>query len=218
MRSIVLDTETTGLDIAEGHKIIEIGCIELIDRKITGNVFHQYISPNRKIDEKASKVHGITDDFLKDKPMFSEIINDFLSYLADSSLIIHNAPFDIGFLKKEFDDANFNPDLVDKGRNIYDTLKTARSMTPGKRNSLDALCERYEVDNKERDFHGALLDAKLLAEVYLKMTMGQTKIMGLSENSKKLKIEEVDLIENRERRVIHANEAELTKHEDYFKK
>lgn len=218
MRSIVLDTETTGLDIAEGHKIIEIGCIELIDRKITGNVFHQYISPNRKIDEKASKVHRITDDFLKDKPMFSEIINDFLSYLADSSLIIHNAPFDIGFLKKEFDDANFNPDLVDKGRNIYDTLKTARSMTPGKRNSLDALCERYEVDNKERDFHGALLDAKLLAEVYLKMTMGQTKIMGLSENSKKLKIEEVDLIENRERRVIHANEAELTKHEDYFKK
>ena len=218
MRSIVLDTETTGLDIAEGHKIIEIGCIELIDRKITGNVFHQYISPNRKIDENASKVHGITDDFLKDKPMFSEIINDFLSYLADSSLIIHNAPFDIGFLKKEFDDANFNPDLVDKGRNIYDTLKTARSMTPGKRNSLDALCERYEVDNKERDFHGALLDAKLLAEVYLKMTMGQTKIMGLSENSKKLKIEEVDLIENRERRVIHANEAELTKHEDYFKK
>ena len=218
MRSIVLDTETTGLDIAEGHKIIEIGCIELIDRKITGNVFHQYISPNRKIDEKASKVHGITDDFLKDKPMFSEIINDFLSYLADSSLIIHNAPFDIGFLKKEFDDANFNPDLVDKGRNIYDTLKTARSMTPGKRNSLDALCERYEVDNKERDFHGALLDAKLLAEVYLKMTMGQTKIMGLSENSKKLKIEEVDLIENRERRVIHASEAELAKHEDYFKK
>jgi len=218
MRSIVLDTETTGLDIAEGHKIIEIGCIELIDRKITGNVFHQYISPNRKIDEKASKVHGITDDFLKDKPMFSEIINDFLSYLADSSLIIHNAPFDIGFLKKEFDDANFNSDLIDKGRNIYDTLKIARSMTPGKRNSLDALCERYEVDNKERDFHGALLDAKLLAEVYLKMTMGQTKIMGLSENSKKLKIEEVDLIENRERRVIHASEAELTKHEDYFKK
>jgi DNA polymerase-3 subunit epsilon len=218
MRSIVLDTETTGLDIAEGHKIIEIGCIELIDRKITGNVFHQYISPNRKIDEKASKVHGITDDFLKDKPMFSEIINDFLSYLADSSLIIHNAPFDIGFLKKEFDDANFNSDLIDKGRNIYDTLKIARSMTPGKRNSLDALCERYEVDNKERDFHGALLDAKLLAEVYLKMTMGQTKIMGLSENSKKLKIEEVDLIENRERRVIHASEAELAKHEDYFKK
>ena len=179
MRSIVLDTETTGLDIAEGHKIIEIGCIELIDRKITGNVFHQYISPNRKIDEKASKVHGITDDFLKDKPMFSEIINDFLSYLADSSLIIHNAPFDIGFLKKEFDDANFNSDLIDKERNIYDTLKIARSMTPGKRNSLDALCERYEVDNKERDFHGALLDAKLLAEVYLKMTMGQTKIMEI---------------------------------------
>ena len=218
MLEIVLDTETTGLDATEGHKVIEIGCIELIDRKITGNVFHKYICPNRKIDEKAGKVHGITDDYLKDKPLFSEIITDFLEYLSDSNLIIHNAPFDIGFLRKEFNDANFDPDLIDKGRPIFDTLKTARSMTPGKRNTLDALCERYQIDNSKRDLHGALLDAELLAEVYLKMTMGQTSIAGLSQNTKELKVEEVDLIENREHRVISATDEEINSHQNYFKK
>ncbi len=218
MRLIVLDTETTGLDLTEGHKIIEIGCIELIDRKVTKNVFHKYIYPNRKIDEQAVKVHGITDDYLKDKPLFSEIINDFLEYLSDSDLIIHNAPFDVGFLRKEFSDANFDPNLIDKGRNVFDTLKTARSMNPGKRNTLDALCERHKIDNSKREFHGALLDAELLAEIYLKMTMGQTTIEGLSQNNTELKVEEVDLIENRECRVINASKEDIDSHKNYFKK
>lgn len=217
MRLIVLDTETTGLDTNEGHKIIEIGCIEIINRKITDDTFHQYICPNHDIDDKAKEIHGISNEFLKDKPVFGDIVDDFLKYLSDSDLIIHNAPFDIGFLREELIHSNLDPDLIDKKRIVYDTLSLAREIAPGKRNSLDALCDRYNVDRASRDLHGALLDVRLLAGVYLKMTIGQTSITGLSLNSQKLRVDEVGLIENRKQRIIQADEKELTSHQDYFK-
>ena len=170
MRYIVLDTETTGLDPDDGHKIIEIGCIEILNRNITNNTFHKYINPNREIDSEASKIHGLTYSNLKDKPLFEEIFEEFSDYISDSPIIIHNAPFDIGFLKKEqsmiSDDEFLNNEIID-------SLKLARKISPGKKNTLDALCERYAIDNSDRTLHGALLDAKLLAFVYLKMTIGQ---------------------------------------------
>ena len=218
MRLIVLDTETTGLKTEEGHKIIEIGCVEIIDRNITDNNYHQYICPNRKISEDAIKIHGITNEFLKDKPTFSQIKDQFFQYLKDSDLIIHNAPFDIEFLRNELTVAKDNPDLIDKERNVHDTLKMARNSHPGKRNSLDALCDRYDVDRESRKTHGALLDANLLANVYLKMTVGQTNLSGLSEVRQKMKINETELIDNRKQRVIMADEEELKKHQGYFKK
>ncbi|MED5274816.1 MAG: DNA polymerase III subunit epsilon [Pseudomonadota bacterium] len=218
MRLIVLDTETTGLNVEDGHKIIEIGCVEIIDRNITENVFHEYICPNRKIDEDAIKIHGITNEFLKDKPIFSKIKDRFFSYLQDSDLIIHNAPFDIGFLKKEIADSDDNPDSIDEKRKIHDTLKMARNSHPGKRNSLDALCDRYAIDRESRKQHGALLDAHLLANVYLKMTVGQTSLSGLTEVREEMKINETKLIDNRKQRVIYANEEELKDHQNFFTK
>ena len=218
MRLIVLDTETTGLDFNDGHKIIEIGCVEIINRKITNNIYHQYIRPNKMIDDKAREIHGITNEFLEDKPLFSEIINQFIQYLSDSDLIMHNAPFDVGFLKKELENAKHDPDLIDGRRNVYDTLKIARNINPGKRNTLDALCDRYSIDREARDRHGALLDASLLANVYLKMTMGQTNISGLSETSKELQRSETQLIDNRKQRVISADKEEVADHQNYFNK
>ena len=180
-RLIVLDTETTGLDVDSGHKIIEIGCIEIIDRNITDNSFHKYINPQRLVDEKAYEVHGISNEDLKDKPIFDDIIDEFALYISDSPLIIHNAPFDLGFLKSEYAQSNHDEASLENSREIIDTLKIARKASPGKRNTLDALCSRYSVDNTDRSLHGALLDAQLLANVYLRMTQGQTLIKGLSE-------------------------------------
>ncbi len=177
MRQIVLDTETTGLEVAQGHRIIEIGCVELVDRKLTGRHYHQYINPQRDIDQGAMDVHGITNEYLEDKPLFGKIAREFYDFVRGAELIIHNAPFDLGFLNAELtrlDDA-----YSDLGEvcTIVDTLLMARAKHPGQRNSLDALCTRYLVDNSQRDLHGALLDAEILADVYLTMTGGQTSLL-----------------------------------------
>ena len=176
MRQIVLDTETTGLEPKEGHRIIEVGCVEVVDRRLTRNNFHQYLQPDREIDAGAVEVHGITNEFLRDKPRFGEIAEDFLGYIAGAELIIHNAAFDVGFLDAEL--ARWRADaprIADLCR-VTDTLAMARTLHPGQRNSLDALCKRYAVDNSHRDLHGALLDAEILADVYLAMTGGQVSL------------------------------------------
>ncbi len=174
MRQVVLDTETTG--IGEGHKIIEIGCIELIDRKFTGRQYHQYVNPQRLVDPEAMEVHGITDEFLLDKPLFGSVANDFIEFITGAQLVIHNAPFDVGFMDREFAQLNGYPKTVDICT-VLDTLVLARKMHPGQRNSLDALCRRYGIDNSHRELHGALLDSEILADVYLLMTGGQTNLI-----------------------------------------
>jgi DNA polymerase-3 subunit epsilon len=216
-RLIVLDTETTGLDVDDGHKVIEIGCVEIIDRNITSNVFHEYINPKRLIDEKAFEVHGISNESLEGKPIFSEIINKFMDYVSDSALIIHNAPFDLGFLRSELNFSGEDPDNINIKREILDTLKMARKAFPGKRNSLDALCSRYSVDNTDRNLHGALLDARLLANVYLRMTQGQTNIEGLSQSVNKSDQDIIDNVQSRTPKVIRATNEEIDEHLNYFK-
>lgn len=176
MRQIVLDTETTGLEPEQGHRIIEIGCVELINRKLTGNHYHQYINPRREVDEGAIEVHGITNEFLADKPLFEQIVDDFLDYIGDAELVIHNAPFDVGFLNHELKLLNRGLASIGDRCKIQDTLVYARRKHPGQKNNLDALCKRYMVDNSQRDLHGALLDAEILADVYLMMTGGQTNL------------------------------------------
>ena len=176
MRQIVLDTETTGLEWIQGHKIIEIGCIEIFNRRITSNRFHQYLNPDREIELGAQQVHGISREFLQEKPRFSEIVKEFLDYIQGAELIIHNAPFDIGFLDHELSSISGDWGPITNHCEILDTLQLARKIHPGQRNSLDALCKRYEIDNTHRTQHGALLDAELLAEVYLSMTGGQTTL------------------------------------------
>jgi len=174
MRQIVLDTETTGLDPAKGHRIIEIGCVELINRKLTGNHFHQYLQPDRDVDEGALEVHGISNDFLLDKPRFGSVADDFLTFVTGAELIIHNAPFDVGFIDAELKLVGKNN--LESVSTVLDTLVMAREMYPGQRNSLDALCKRLAIDNSQRTLHGALLDAEILAEVYLFMTGGQVSL------------------------------------------
>lgn len=175
MRQIVLDTETTGLEPEQGHRIIEIGCVELQERRLTGNNFHQYLQPDRTIDAAAIEVHGITNEFLADKPRFSDVAQDLLDYVNGAELVIHNAPFDIGFLNAELARID-GLAAIDEYCGVLDTLAMARELHPGQRNSLDALCARYEVSNAHRDKHGAILDAQILAEVYLAMTGGQTSL------------------------------------------
>jgi DNA polymerase III subunit epsilon len=175
MRQIVLDTETTGLSPEQGHRVVEIGAVEILNRQVTGRTFHTYLNPDREVDAGALEVHGLSNEFLADKPRFAAVADDFLSFIAESELIIHNAPFDVGFLNAELD-------RLEKGRlakhcaAVHDTLKQARELHPGQRNNLDALCKRYEVDNSNRAYHGALLDAQLLAEIYLSMTRGQESL------------------------------------------
>jgi DNA polymerase-3 subunit epsilon len=181
VRQIVLDTETTGLEAAQGHRIIEIGCVELVNRRLTGNHYHQYINPRREIDQGAIEVHGITSEFLADKPLFEQIAADFVEYIAGAELIIHNAPFDLGFLNAELQRLDQNHDQLENVCPVVDTLVMARGKHPGQRNNLDALCQRYGVDNSQRDLHGALLDAEILADVYLAMTGGQT-VFQLSDS------------------------------------
>lgn len=181
MRQIILDTETTGLDPQQGHRIIEIGCVELVDRRLTGNHYHQYVNPAREVEAGAIQVHGITNEFLADKPLFAVIARAFLDFIAGSELVIHNAPFDIGFIDHEFALLGLPP--VTQACTVLDTLGLARQRHPGQRNSLDALCKRYGVDNTQRDLHGALLDAEILADVYLIMTGGQTALnLGSDED------------------------------------
>lgn len=180
MRQIILDTETTGLDPKDGHRIIEIGCIELINRKFTGNNFHIYLNPEREIDLGALNVHGISNEFLKDKPKFRDIAKSFIDYIDNAEIIIHNAPFDVGFINSEFKNIAHKSRLEDHCI-ILDTLLLAREKHKGQRNSLDALCKRYNVNNSNRKFHGALLDAELLAFVYLSMTGGQAELFADSQ-------------------------------------
>lgn len=175
MRQVVLDTETTGIGHELGHRIIEIGCVELQDRKLTGKHFHVYLNPQREVDEGAFRVHGISTEFLQDKPLFKDIADEFMHFVQGAELIIHNAPFDMGFLNAELALLNW-PVLLNECCTVCDTLVLAREKHPGQRNSLDALCKRYEIDNSNRTLHGALLDAEILASVYLAMTGGQTSL------------------------------------------
>ena len=213
MRYIVLDTETTGLDPDDGHKIIEIGCIEIINRKVTDNTFHKYINPLREIDIEASKVHGLTASNLSDKPLFNDIYDEFVSYISSSPLIIHNAPFDMGFLKKEFSCLERKNSFINN--EIIDSLKLARKISPGKKNTLDALCDRYSVDNSDRNFHGALLDARLLAHVYLKLTIGQNNFSDLSVEQS-IQDSDLDTLP-KNFKVIKASKNDVLLHDSYFK-
>ena len=218
MRQIVLDTETTGLE-PDQHRIIEIGCVEIINRRLTGKRYHQYINPEREIDEGAFQVHGISTEFLSDKPLFAEIAKEFLDFVKDAELVIHNAPFDVGFLNAEFAKLGNEWGKVSDHCAVLDTLMLARKMRPGQKNNLDALCRFYEVDNTHRDLHGALLDAEILAEVYLRMTGGQVALAlagqegankGVGAGLKRLSANRAPLP------VIPANEAELMAHENYL--
>jgi len=191
-RQIILDTETTGLDFKTGHRIIEIGCVEIVNRKFTGNEYHTYINPDRDSDEGALKVHGLTTEFLSDKPRFSEIYEDFISFIKDSELLIHNAEFDIGFLDNEIKLVSKDLNPVEKEVvKITDTLQIAREKHPGQRNSLDALVNRYEINGYDRELHGALLDSKILGDVYLSMTGGQSALDFTANDSHKTNVEVV---------------------------
>lgn len=175
-RQIVLDTETTGLDPSQGHRIIEIGCVEMVNRRLTGRHFHQYINPQREVEAGAIEVHGITNEMLADKPVFAKVAEPFIEFVRGAELIIHNAPFDVGFLDAELAQLGSQLPRINDICGVLDTLVMARQKHPGQRNSLDALCQRYDVDNSQRDLHGALLDAEILADVYLMMTGGQTNL------------------------------------------
>ena len=181
MRQVVLDTETTGLEVEQQHRVIEIGCVELLNRRLTGRHFHQYLNPQRDIDEGAQQVHGPTRERLAKEPIFSQVHPEFLEFIGDAELIIHNAPFDVAFLNAELARIENASKIGDLCR-VLDTLALARQMHPGQRNNLDALCKRYSVDNSHREYHGALLDARILAEVYLAMTGGQAKLTLSAES------------------------------------
>ncbi|CAB3976432.1 DNA polymerase III subunit epsilon [Candidatus Azoamicus ciliaticola] len=212
MRQISLDTETTGLFYYQGHRIIEIGCVEIIDRKITKNTFQAYINPERLIDNDAKKITGLTDLFLKDKPLFKNVVNIFLNFIKDADeIIIHNAPFDINFINNEFKIINHDIKNIKHNFKIFDTLELARKLHPGKKNNLDALCMRYNISLSERKIHGALLDAELLAKVYLAMTENEENY----ENKKSNIVNDLTLNENIE--ILKANKQELNSHITYIK-
>jgi DNA polymerase-3 subunit epsilon len=219
MRQIVLDTETTGLEVSQGHRIIEIGCVEIVDRKLTGNHYHQYVKPERAIDQGALEVHGISEEFLADKPVFARVADDFLEFIRGAELVIHNAPFDIGFIDAELKLWNPQHQSVLEICQVTDSLQLARNKHPGQRNSLDALCQRYEVDNSNRTLHGALLDAEILADVYLLMTGGQTDLRLTPETAdsgntsgSEASIRRLDR-SGRKLKVILPSDAEMERHE-----
>lgn len=213
IRQVVLDTETTGLNPREGHKIIEIGCVELINRRLTKNSFHVYINPDRDIDAGAIEVHGITNEFLQDKPRFKDIVEDYLAFTKGAELIIHNAPFDVGFLNHELAQLKGTVTTVEEHSTVFDTLPFARKKYPGARASLDALCKRFGIDNSHRELHGALLDAEILADVYLAMTGGQFSLMDFDAGAKEKKQGIVRLSADRPKlKVIACTEKELGFH------
>lgn len=215
MRQIVLDTETTGIGHEIGHRIIEIGCLEMVDRKLTGKHFHVYINPMRAVDEGAFKVHGISTEFLQTKPLFEDIVQEFMTFVSGAELIIHNAPFDVGFLNAELKRIFPNKTIQDHCT-VLDTLVMAKQKHPGQRNSLDALCKRYDVDNSSRQWHGALLDAELLAFVYLAMTGGQTHLLFDEEPiiaaSQSVVHEETYVLNPEDLPVLRATQDELARH------
>ena len=216
MRQIVLDTETTGLEVEAGHRIIEIGCVELVDRRVTKNCFHHYINPQRSIDEGAEQVHGISLEFLSGKPVFGDIQEAFLAFVTGAELIIHNAAFDLAFLDKELALGSANPVRMEEICGVLDTLTLARSKYPGQRNSLDALCNRLGVDNSSRDQHGALLDAELLAEVYLHLSGGQASLVLNASTSDASKPQHKLAPKNKQLRVIMPSDKELADHSAFL--
>lgn len=216
-RQVVLDTETTGLEPEHGHRIIEIGAVELIDRKLTHRHFHRYVNPQREIDDGALAVHGITREYLEDKPEFVDIADEFLAFIGGAELIIHNAPFDISFLDNELARLGGTQRRVEDACTVVDTLAMARHKHPGQKNSLDALCRRYDVDNSQRDLHGALLDAEILADVYLMMTGGQTALFVADETEVSNGSEVFVVVripsDRPKLRIVVASEGELTRHD-----
>ncbi len=215
-RQIILDTETTGINPQEGHRIVEIGCVEMFNRRLTGQNFHVYINPDRYMDQEVINIHGITNEFVADKPRFREIAREFFEYIQGAELVIHNAAFDIGFINHEF--ALLNPPLpaVETVCTVLDSLKMARDLHPGQKNNLDALCRRYDVNNSHRTFHGALLDAEILADVYLAMTGGQVSLNLAShqDNTEQQQLQQQQgLIRQGVLRVVVANADELAAHE-----
>lgn len=220
MRQLVVDTETTGLEVSEGHRVIEIGCVEMVRRRLTNNTFHHYINPQREIEEAAAEVHGITEEMLADKPTFGDVAAELLEFIQGAELIIHNAPFDVNFLNHEFELAGFGSGVVEAHCSVTDTLALARRKHPGQRNKLDDLCRRYAVDNTQRILHGALLDAEILADVYRAMTGGQATLLGdtvdlpgYAHNQERAPL---DLAERVVTPVIRAAEEELAQHEEWL--
>lgn len=214
MRQISIDTETTGLFYYQGHRIIEIGCVEIINRQITQKVFQTYINPERLIDKEAKKITGLTDLFLRDKPSFKDIIEKFLNFITDAELIMHNAPFDINFINNELKIINHRIKNIKHDFKIIDTLALARKLYPGKKNNLDALCIRFNINKTERKIHGALLDAELLARVYLELTQDDEN-NEKNENKKLKNLNNINLNENIE--ILKANKQELITHINYIK-
>lgn len=215
-RQIVLDTETTGLSTAEGHRIIEIGCVELINRRLTGQHYHQYINPEREVDEGALEVHGISNEFLADKPVFTQVIDDFLKFVDGAELVIHNAAFDIGFLDYELSLLDGEFGKMEARCSVTDSLVLAREMHPGQKNNLDALCKRYDINNAHRDLHGALLDAEILADVYLAMTGGQADLLFAADTDSDESSVLVSQTQRKHRaplKVILPTAEEMTRHE-----
>jgi len=211
-RQIVLDTETTGLEVSQGHRIIELAAVEIINRRVTGNTFQRYLNPDRDIDAGAREVHGIDLEFLQDKPRFKDISREFIEFISGAELIIHNAPFDVGFLNAEFESASLGR-LSDYCPRVSDTLRMAKDLNPGKRASLDALCERYQIDNSHRTLHGALLDARLLAEVFLAMTRGQDSLVIDMTLTPPSVVNEKEAVNGYDLPVLLASEEELHAHE-----
>lgn len=215
MRQIILDTETTGIGHDQGHRVIEIGCVELINRKLTGKHYHVYLNPQREVDEGAFRVHGISSEFLQDKPLFGDVVSEFLQFVGGAELIIHNAPFDMGFLNSELRHVKWKKKL-EEYCDVFDTLVLAREKHPGQRNSLDALCKRYDIDNSNRQLHGALLDAEILAFVYLAMTGGQTSFFAEVEstsNNTTPKVQEAVTLHLSNPVLIEASSEELEQHQ-----
>jgi len=218
-RQVVLDTETTGLSTADDHRIIEIGCVEVVNRRLTGQTYHQYINPHREIDAGALEVHGITQEFLADKPKFADVADDFMQFIEGAELIIHNAAFDVGFLDHELAKIKSEKRRIKDVSTVLDTLKLARDKHPGQKNNLDALCRRYDVNNSNRELHGALLDSEILADVYLAMTGGQVSLSLAAEpatagDTKSSNSETVQKKDRGPLRVIKANDDELKAHEE----
>lgn len=215
MRQIFLDTETTGLYPEQGHRIIEIAAVEVIDRRLTNNHFHAYINPEREIDPAAQEIHGITLEFLQDKPRFGDVVDELLDFVANSELVIHNAPFDVGFLNNELGQISRKP-IQEACASIVDTLKMAKEMRPGQRNNLNALCNHYGIDNSKRTLHGALLDAELLADVYLAMTRGQESLMMDMLEKPHVSDDGQPVVRSQPLPVIQADAEELAAHQQYL--
>lgn len=218
-RQIIMDTETTGIEIKAGNKIIEIGCVELVDRKYTGNNYHQYLNADRDSEEGALNVHGITTEFLADKPRFHEVVSDFMEYIKGAELIIHNAPFDIGFLDHELSLVDASWGKIEDICTVTDSLVMARDMFPGQRNSLDALCKRFDINNSHRELHGALLDSEILGDVYLAMTGGQVTLSLDSSAAKSTETDDSEVVGSISLptdalKVISANADELQAHNE----